>query len=215
MRPRSLGVLYALVDGRVTAGGPGYAESLQTTRIDDLNGLRLFLLGHIYGRLRTDRALASEACRLGPSSFDTLAFEADVRASSTVGRDAARWRGRRMLSLARRTWGDLMRGWTEDLPEPVALGAIAWASGAHPDESDALALHAGVAEPAWAFGRRLRLDPRDVTTLVVDLCAAAPPPSPPGIIPAADSPLAEAAAQVRERRQTGPNPITGAHPTAW
>jgi urease accessory protein UreF len=201
MTIRAPAVLYALADGRATAGGPVYPDGIESARIDDLNALRLFLLGHLYGRLRTDRALAAEACRRGPTGFDTLAFEADRRAPSDVARDAARWRGRRLLGLARRSWGEGLASWPEELPEPVALGALAWYGDVSPDGADALALYAGIASPAWAVARQLRLDPRDVAALVVDLCAAAPPAAPAGVIPEASSPLAEAAAKVHARRR--------------
>jgi urease accessory protein UreF len=204
MTANSLSVLFALADGRVTMGGPGYPDGLDSARIESLHDLRLFLLGHLYGRLRTDRALAAEACRNGPRSFGALAFEADLRAASDVSREAARWRGRRTLVLAARTWPEAVRGWPQDLPEAVALGALAWAAGVGPEGADGLALHAGIAGPAWVVAGRARLDPRDVGALVVDLCAAAPPAAPPGVIPAASSPLADAAAKVHLRRQVSP-----------
>jgi urease accessory protein UreF len=199
-------VLYALADGRATAGGPVYPDGIESARIDDLNGLRLFLLGHLYGRLRTDRALAAETCRRGPNGFEALAFEADVRAVSDVARDATRWRGRRLLVLARRAWAEGLASWPDELPEPVALGALAWFGDFTPEGADALALYAGITSPAWAVARQLRLDPRDVAGLVVDLCAAAPPAAPPGVIPDSSSPLAEAAAKVSARRQLSQHP---------
>jgi urease accessory protein UreF len=198
---RSLAVLYALADGRATAGSPAHPDWTEATRIYDLNGLRLFLLGRLYGQSRVDRALAAEACRLGPAGFERMAAEAEARAETLAARDVSLARGQHLLRLGRRVWQDPSFSIPEALPEPVALGALAWLAGTGTDEADALALYAGIAAPSWAVARRTRLNPAEVGALVVDLCAAAPPASPPGMIPASSSPLAEAAARMQAHRQ--------------
>src|SRR5262245_14758203 len=201
---RSLAVLYALADGRAPAGRPARPYWMESGRIYDLNGLRLFLLGRLYGHLRVNRALTTETCRIGPAGFERMAVEADARADSLAARDVSVARGQHLLWLGRRVWQDPSFSIPEALPEPVALGALAWLAGAGPDDADALALYAGIAAPAWAVARRTRLNPAEVGALVVDLCAAAPPASPAGTIPANSGPLAEAAARMQAHRQVSP-----------
>jgi urease accessory protein UreF len=200
---RTRAALYALADGRMAAGGFTPSYGFEATGITDLRGLRMHLLGRLYGSLRADRAIATETCRLGPQGFDRLAWEADVRAPSVSQRELARSRGQMLLRFGRRIFTDTGVMLPEELPEPVAIGALAWFAQASPEEADALTLYAGIAGPAWTAVRLLSLDPTDAAALIVDLCAAAPPPAPAGHIPAASSALGDVINELNARRGVG------------
>jgi urease accessory protein len=202
MRTRAL--LYALADGRMAAGGFTPNHWYDSAGFSDLSGLRMHLLGKLYGSMRADRAIATETCRLGPQGFERLSWEADVRAPSLSQRELSRSRGQMILRFGRRVWPDLGAVLPEELPEPVAVGALAWFAQAGPDEADALALYTGIAGPVWAAVRLLSLDPTDAAALIADLCAAAPPPAPAGHIPAASSPLGDLCNELTARRQQSP-----------
>lgn len=200
---RSRAVLHALADPRMAASGYTPSYNLNAVGITDLNSLRLHLLAHLYGTLRTDRAITTESCRTGPPSFAALAREADRRAPSPDLAHVSRARGTALLRLARRVWVERTIGLPVELPESVALGALAWCDGTAPEEADALAVYAGVVGPVWAAVRLYGVDPVDAAALIVDLCAAAPPPALPGRIPegAVDSPLVRACNDLTARRQ--------------
>lgn len=200
---RTRAVLYALADGRMAAGGFTPSYGFEAAGITDLRGLRMHLLGRLYGSLRADRAIATETCRLGPPGFDRLAWEADVRATSVSNRELARSRGQMLLRFGRRVFSDAGIMLPDELPEPVAIGALAWMAHASPEEADALTLYAGIAGPAWTAVRVLSLDPTDAASLIVDLCSAAPPPAPAGHIPAASSPLGDVLNELNARRSVG------------
>jgi urease accessory protein UreF len=200
---RTRAALYALADGRMAAGGFTPSYGFEATGISDLRGLRMHLLGRLYGSLRADRAIATETCRLGPQGFDRLAWEADVRAPSMSQRELSRSRGQMLLRFGRRIFTGTGIALPEELPEPVALGALAWFAQATPEEADALTLYAGIAGPAWTAVRLLALNPTDAAALIVDLCAAAPPPAPAGHIPAASSALGDVINELNARRGVG------------
>jgi urease accessory protein UreF len=212
---RSRAALYALADGRMAAGGFTPTYGFEAAGITDLRGLRMHLLGRLYGSLRADRAIATETCRLGPPGWDRLAWEADVRAASVSQRELARSRGQMLLRFGRRIFTDAGIMLPDELPEPVAIGAIAWFAQANPEEADALTLYTGIAGPVWTAVRILSLDPTDAAALIVDLCAAAPPPAPAGHIPAATSPLGNVLNELNARRSVrggGMNGVNGMGP---
>lgn len=123
--------------------------------------------------------------------WEELDAEVDARTPSPAQRKASRTQGRLLLRVARRLWpAEVLEELAAAVPHPhhpVALGAVAHAAGATPQDAALAAAYHAITGPATAAVRLLGLDPVAVhrvlatltPTLTTIATTALPPPTTP------------------------------------
>lgn len=162
-----------LADARFPAGAGahsgGLEEAVNDGRVHDVASLAVFLDGRLRTTGRTDAALAAAAGVCGEElGWPVLVAEADARTPSPVLREVSRRLGRLLVRTARSVWR-VELDVPDELPHPLALGAVIGALGHGPDVAALLAAHASITTPASAAIRLLGLDPAAVLGAVARL----------------------------------------------
>lgn len=168
--------LLMLADGRFPSGGHAHSGGLEAAvvrrRVRDIEQLRAFLIGRLYGTGLVSAAFAAAACA-SPSTMDELQDELDARTPSPALRLAARRQGRSLCRAAATVWPGphvaAAGAYKGGLQQPVALGVVAAAAGCTPAESALVSAYHTVSGPASAAVRLLGLDPYRVHRLLAEL----------------------------------------------
>lgn len=165
--------LLLLADGRFPAGAGAYSggleEAVNDGRVHDMASLAVFVSGRLATIGRTDAALAAAAVVQGHrTGWPALVAETYARTPSPILREVSRRLGRLLLRTARGVW-PLDPSIPDELPQPLALGAVVGAIGEGPSTGALLAAHGSVVVPALAAVRLLGFDPTAVMGVVARL----------------------------------------------
>lgn len=167
-----------LADARLPAGGHAHSAQLEAAAaagtVTDVPSLELFLLGRLRHAALTPAAFSAHACSVAVNartSWTDIDAELTARIPSPAQRLASRHQGRTLLRAATPAWPSVALAHLAGLPggphHAVALGAVAAAADASPDDAALVSTYQAITTPASAAVRLLGLDP-----LAVNACLA-------------------------------------------
>lgn len=176
-----------LADARFPSGEPAHSGGMEAAcavgLVKDLETLRSFLYGRLWSSGVVGAVAAACVCERGRSTqaasslFRTVEAELDARIPSPAARQASRSQGGHVLRLAMTIADDPLLdalgratvGHRKRPHYPTAVGAVAAAAGATPEEAAEAAAYASVAGPAFAAQALLGLTPEAISSLGVEM----------------------------------------------
>ena len=163
-----------LADGRFPSGGHAHSAGTEPAvgagEVHDVASLRTFVEGRLATSGVVDAAFAAASCaratRTDPQ-WSVLDAEYLARTGPPRLRQASRTLGRQLLRGGERAWpsatyGVIRRTLPDGVPQPIAMGVVAQASGASPADAALCELHHLVGSLTSGAVRLLGLDPFDI-----------------------------------------------------